>query len=114
MKCIARRIGLVALSLFVVLIATSGAATGEEVFRETLKNGLRVVIVPNTLAPVVTTEVNYLVGSNEAPSGFPGMAHAQEHMRISSGESSFWPTFSFSRRCPILHSRSSEKKPSTW
>jgi zinc protease len=39
-----------------------------------------VVIVRNTLAPVVTTEINYLVGSNEAPDGFPGMAHALEHM----------------------------------
>ncbi len=49
-------------------------------FRATLDNGLRVIIVRNPLAPVVTTVVNYRVGSNEAPPGFPGMAHAQEHM----------------------------------
>src|SRR5512135_2230584 len=46
----------------------------------TLGNGLRVVIVRNTLAPVVSVQLNYLAGSNEAPPGFPGMAHAQEHM----------------------------------
>jgi len=37
-------------------------------------------MVRNPIAPVVTTVVNYLVGSNEAPQGFPGTAHAQEHM----------------------------------
>ncbi|MFZ0036474.1 MAG: pitrilysin family protein [Candidatus Acidiferrales bacterium] len=55
-------------------------AASTDVTRATLDNGLRVVIVRDPLAPVATVEVNYLVGGNETPAGFPGMAHAQEHM----------------------------------
>ncbi len=51
---------------------TGTAKPGEGIVRETLGNGLRVVIVPDKLAPVATTVVNYLVGSDEAPAGFPG------------------------------------------
>ncbi len=56
------------------------AAAEAGVTRETLPNGLRVVLVQNRLAPVVTVELNILAGGNETPQGFPGMAHALEHM----------------------------------
>ncbi len=56
------------------------ASRAEDVLRATLTNGLQVIIVRNTLAPVVTTMINYRVGSDECPAGFPGTAHATEHM----------------------------------
>ena len=69
-----------AVAVLFLLPVPARAAGDRNIGRTTLKNGLRVVVVRNTLAPVVTTEVNYLAGSNEAPEGFPGMAHAEEHM----------------------------------
>ncbi len=65
-------------ALILLFVCTDGA-TGADISRATLKNGLQVVVVRNPLAPVAAVQVNYLVGSDESPPGFPGMAHAQEH-----------------------------------
>ncbi len=56
------------------------AADDAGTLRATLPNGMRVVIIRNSLAPVVTVQTNFIVGGDETPAGFPGMAHAEEHM----------------------------------
>jgi zinc protease len=61
-------------------LQSSTLAQRTDVTRVTLDNGLRVVVIRDPLAPVATLEENYLVGANEVPAGFPGLAHAQEHM----------------------------------
>jgi zinc protease len=60
--------------------ASAAAPDPNGALTATLANGLRVVIVRNALAPVVSTDVTYLVGSRDDPPDVPGMAHAQEHM----------------------------------
>ena len=74
------------LRVLVVMLFVTCFAYGQKIGRKddvtkaTLENGLRVVIVRDPLAPVVTVEQNYLVGGDDTPKGFPGTAHAQEHM----------------------------------
>ncbi len=59
-------------------LPTTARAQAADVARATLSNGLRVIVVRNTLAPVVTLMLNYEVGSDEQ--SIPGLAHATEHM----------------------------------
>ncbi len=75
-----RRILLIMTLVMIAGAAPTGEQTGDSAVRATLENGMRVVIVRDPLAPVVTVEENYLAGADETPAGFPGMAHAQEHM----------------------------------
>jgi zinc protease len=77
---IGQKLSTLAVVVASIVITFAAPARGAEVVRSTLENGMRVVVVRNTLAPAVAVQLNYLVGSVEAPPGFPGMAHAQEHM----------------------------------
>lgn len=70
-------LGLAAFGAYGVGAQTPGDAG---TVRATLPNGMRVVIIRNSLAPVVTVQTNFIVGGDETPEGFPGMAHAEEHM----------------------------------
>jgi len=63
-------------------LATPAAAgtLAERVFETTLANGLKVLIVEEPKAPVVTVQVWYKVGSRNEQVGKTGLSHMLEHM----------------------------------
>lgn len=74
-----RRLRIIAALIFAAFAAPGPAMADEtDVARATLSNGLRVVVIHDPLAPVVTTILNYQAGSDEQ--WIPGLAHATEHM----------------------------------
>jgi zinc protease len=58
-----------------------------ELHRETLPNGLRVVLSPDQSAPVVAIGVHYDVGFRSEPEGRTGFAHLFEHLMFQGSES---------------------------
>src|SRR5919107_5833346 len=58
-----------------------------ELHRETLPNGLRVVLTPDRSAPVVAVGVHVDVGFRSDPEGRTGFAHLFEHLMFQGSES---------------------------
>lgn len=71
--------------LFTVLIGSIHMANADKktfinAQTHTLENGLKIIIVPNGLAPVVTIGVIYHVGTADDPLDQVGLSHFLEHM----------------------------------
>eukprot|EP01037_Dinobryon_pediforme_P017333 gene17333-17524_t len=47
---------------------------------QTLPNGLKVIVVPNDMAPIVNVGVLYMVGTADDPPNLVGISHFLEHM----------------------------------
>src|SRR3954464_4093488 len=73
-------------------MASTQAPTGPgrhhgTVERTRLRNGLRVVLLPESSAPVVGVAVSYDVGIRSEPEGRTGFAHLFEHLMFQGSES---------------------------
>ena len=70
---------LIILSQF-LWILTAEAKIADQVFETTLPNGLKIILLENHQAPVVTFQVWYRVGSRNETWGKTGLSHMMEHM----------------------------------
>jgi zinc protease len=68
------------LFLCVASVTLSHAALKEQVSETTLTNGLKVILLENHKAPLVTFQVWFRVGSRNEISGKTGLSHMLEHM----------------------------------
>ncbi|MCG2721307.1 MAG: insulinase family protein [Thermodesulfovibrionales bacterium] len=64
----------------IVFFLVSGNAGASEVQEYTLENGLKVILIEEHKAPVVTFQVWYRVGAKDEPAGRSGLSHLLEHM----------------------------------
>ena len=76
------------LSLFLSLLFTTISEAGlkENVFETVLPNGLKVILLENHKAPLLTFQVWYRVGSRNEALGKTGLSHMLEHMMFKGTE----------------------------
>ena len=65
---------------FLLFVPFSEAGFRETVYETTLSNGLKVILLENHKAPLVTFQVWYRVGSRNEAWGKTGLSHMLEHM----------------------------------
>ncbi len=85
----------IVLSLIAILFAATSIYANEsdpkpDITEFTLDNGLRLVVIPDRRAPVVTHMAWYKVGSADDPQGSSGLAHFFEHLMFK-GTSNYPP-----------------------
>ncbi len=81
-------LSLVCLGAAVVLslLSPAGATLADRVSETTLANGLKVILLENHKAPLVTFQVWYRVGSRNEVTGKTGLSHMLEHMMFKGTE----------------------------
>jgi zinc protease len=79
----------IVVALFVCLcmaVPPSEAGLGEQVFETVLPNGLKVILLENHKAPLITFQVWYRVGSRNEQWSKTGLSHMLEHMMFKGTE----------------------------
>ncbi len=70
----------------ILLNVPTEAGLRERVYEKVLPNGLKIILLENTRAPVVTFQVWYRVGSRNEEYGKTGLSHLLEHMMFKGTE----------------------------
>lgn len=74
------------LLLILLCIPLAEAGLREQVFEKVLPNGLKVILLENHKAPVITFQIWYRVGSRNEIHGKTGLSHVLEHMMFKGTE----------------------------
>jgi zinc protease len=74
------------LAVTIVCCLPTDAALADHVTERTLDNGLKVILLENHKAPLVTFQVWYRVGSRNEQYGLTGLSHMLEHMMFKGTE----------------------------